>query len=75
MDLQAKQKEFDDVKWYDSILVGEDCCGSYDFCDKCNKYELYPCAKAMQRSIAVFWRRTMNLRLEPKEPSIMVAKI
>ena len=32
-------------------------------------------ARAMQSSIAVFWRSTMNLRLEPKEPSMMVAKI
>jgi hypothetical protein len=62
MDLQAKQKEFDDVKWYDSILVGEDCCGSYDFCDKCNKYELYPCAKAMQRKSKKYIRIAIVIR-------------
>ena len=49
MDLQIMQEEFDNKKWYDSILAGEDKCGSYDFCCKCNKEEEYPCAKASQR--------------------------
>ena len=46
MNLKNRQKEFDEVKWYDSILAGEDRCGSYEFCIKCNKKEKYPCARA-----------------------------
>ena len=49
MNYRARQEEFDKTKWYDSITVGYDCCGSYPFCDKCNKQESYPCARAMQR--------------------------
>ena len=49
MDLKAQQAEFDSKKWYDSVLAGEDQCGNYDFCVRCNKMETYPCAKAMQR--------------------------
>ena len=49
MDLKSQQTEFDNKKWYDSVLSGDDRCGSYDFCVKCNKEDEYPCAKAMQR--------------------------
>lgn len=49
MDFKRIQDEFDLVKWYDSIVAGEDCCGSYEFCDKCHKDEENPCAHAMQR--------------------------
>lgn len=50
MDYQAKQNEFDKTKWYDSQAVGgEDTCGGYYFCEKCNKEEEYPCARAMER--------------------------
>lgn len=46
MNLKNRQKAFDDVKWYDSILAGEDKCGTYEFCVKCDKEEKYPCARA-----------------------------
>lgn len=49
MDFKAQQKEFDDVKWYDSIVEGNDRCGTYVFCDKCIKTEEYPCARAKAR--------------------------
>lgn len=49
MNLYEEQKKFDDVKWYDSIVAGEDRCGSYVFCDKCEKTSPYPCARAMQK--------------------------
>lgn len=50
MDYQAKQKEFDKAKWYDSQACGgADACGGYYFCEKCNKDEEYPCARAMER--------------------------
>jgi len=49
MDFQTWQKEFDVTKWIDSIIAGEDLCGSYDFCGKCDKFEAFPCAHAYQR--------------------------
>ena len=49
MDFKATQMEFDNQKWYDSIVAGEDQCGNYDFCIRCNKVGKYPCAKAMAR--------------------------
>ncbi len=49
MDYKAYQENFDYIKWMDSMLVGEDRCGTYEFCSKCNKEEEYPCAKASER--------------------------
>ena len=49
MDLQAKQIELDNKKWYDSVVADEDQCGKYDFCVRCNKVEKYPCAKAFAK--------------------------
>ncbi len=49
MNYRAEQEKFDKIKWYDSIAVGYDCCGSYTFCAKCNKTETYPCARAMAK--------------------------
>lgn len=49
MDLKVQQEEFDNKKWHDSIVAGEDQCGKYDFCVRCVKQERYPCAKAMRR--------------------------
>jgi hypothetical protein len=46
MDFQAQQKKFDDIKWFDSIIAGEDRCGTYDFCAVCDKEEEYPCARS-----------------------------
>ena len=67
MDLQAQQKQFDEIKWFDSILVGEDRCGTYEFCEKCNKYELYPCANAMRRHQAKYVRVAMIIRRKTKK--------
>ena len=50
MDLKKKQDEFDVVKWYDSIRIGADTCGEYDFCSYCRKEKTYPCARAMTRA-------------------------
>lgn len=49
MDFKNQQDQFDVVKWHDSILAGEDRCGSYEFCEKCDKTERYPCARAAYR--------------------------
>ena len=49
MNYRMEQEKFDKVKWYDSILVGYDRCGSYDFCAECDKTQSDPCARAMQK--------------------------
>ena len=49
MNFREYQKGFDRVKWYDSILEGEDRCGTYEFCENCKKSEKYPCARAANR--------------------------
>ncbi|MBR1974446.1 MAG: hypothetical protein IKA20_01180 [Clostridia bacterium] len=63
MNYKSEQNKFDNIKWYDSIIAGEDRCGTYEFCGKCKKDEQYPCAHAMFRHkhglvrIAVIRRR------------------
>ena len=49
MNFKNEQKRMDDLKWYDSIVAGEDRCGTYDFCSVCKKEEEYPCAHAEYR--------------------------
>ena len=49
MDFEVWQREFDATKWVDSLIAGVDTCGTYDFCEKCNKSEEMPCAHAYQR--------------------------
>ena len=49
MYLKERQKEFDDVKWYDSVAAKWDQCGNYAFCVKCDKERRYPCARAERR--------------------------
>ncbi len=64
MDFKARQDKLDVIKWYDSIVAGEDRCGSYLYCEKCRKSEPYPCAKAEDRyergyvRVAVVTRRS-----------------
>lgn len=40
---------FDNEKWFDSIVAGEDRCGSYAFCSACDKEDRNPCVRAMDR--------------------------
>ena len=49
MTLKKQQDKFDDVKWFESIQMGEDKCGTYPFCQQCCKDEPYPCARAAHR--------------------------
>ncbi len=46
MDKAERQSALDVQKWIDSEQKGYDCCGSYDFCAKCDKQAEYPCAVA-----------------------------
>lgn len=41
-----KQQQLDVAKWVDSENKGYDCCGTYDYCVKCDKEKQYPCAVA-----------------------------
>ena len=43
--LEAKQSELDIIKWTDSEH-GTDMCGTYDYCEKCDKEKDFPCARA-----------------------------
>ena len=56
MTLKEEQRRFDDLKWYESIEVGEDKCGSYAFCMDCNKDLTYPCARAARRYVRGVFR-------------------
>lgn len=49
MDFKAWQKDFDEKKWQDGIIAGNDTCGTYEFCVKCNRTESEPCARAAYR--------------------------
>lgn len=46
MNKSERQNVLDVQKWIDSEQKGCDCCGSYDFCAKCDKQVEYPCAVA-----------------------------
>ncbi len=46
MNTVERQSALDVQKWLDSEQKGYDCCGSYDFCAKCDKQVEYPCAVA-----------------------------
>ena len=43
--LETKQSELDIIKWTDSEN-GTDMCGTYGYCDKCDKDKDFPCARA-----------------------------
>ena len=46
MALTKKQMELDKAKWINSEELGTDACGTFDYCEKCNKDVENPCDKA-----------------------------
>ena len=44
--LSKTQKKIDEQKWLDSEKLGCDTCGTYKFCNKCDKSLENPCATA-----------------------------
>ena len=46
MRLTKKQMEIDKMKWEKSEELGRDACGTFDFCEKCDKTLNNPCDKA-----------------------------
>lgn len=49
MALTKRQKELDELKWAKSEELGRDACGTFDYCEKCNKALENPCDKAYQK--------------------------
>ncbi len=64
MDFKSQQEKFDEIKWYDSIVAGEDRCGSYDFCVGCDKKESFPCARAAYRAREQVWTKLATVRVQ-----------
>lgn len=50
--LTKKQQELDEKKWHDSQKAGYDTCGTYDYCQKCDKSMENPCENAVKSSNA-----------------------
>ena len=49
LSLKERQKRLDLKKWLDSKSEQKDTCGSYDYCQFCDKLVQYPCAKAFMK--------------------------
>lgn len=49
MALTKKQQELDVIKWKKSEELGEDACGTFDYCEKCDKALENPCDKAYKK--------------------------
>ena len=49
MALTKKQQELDEMKWKKSEELGADACGTFDFCEKCDKTLENPCDKAYRK--------------------------
>ncbi len=49
MALTKKQRELDAVKWLKSEELGQDACGTFDYCACCNKALENPCDKAYKK--------------------------
>ncbi len=49
MALTKRQKQLDELKWAKSEELGRDACGTFDYCEKCNKALENPCDKAYQK--------------------------
>jgi len=46
MAVSKKQRELDELKWYKSIELSADACGTFDYCVKCDKNKENPCEVA-----------------------------
>ncbi len=64
MDFKSQQDRFDVIKWYDSIVAGYDTCGSYAFCDDCEKSEPEPCARAAYRHKIQGWTKIATIQIK-----------
>ena len=49
MAITKKQQQLDLMKWKKSEKLGADACGTFDFCEKCDKSLENPCDKAYRK--------------------------
>ena len=49
MAITKKQQELDLRKWKKSEEMGEDACGTFDYCAECDKTLENPCDKAYRK--------------------------
>lgn len=49
MALTEKQRELDELKWNKSNEIGQDACGTFDYCAYCNKSLENPCDLAYSK--------------------------
>lgn len=49
MAITKRQRELDEAKWLKSIELGADACGTFDYCEKCDKTLENPCDKAYKK--------------------------
>ena len=52
MALTKKQKELDEQKWLKSEELGQDACGTFDYCAACDKSLENPCDHAYRKTHA-----------------------
>lgn len=52
MAITKKQKELDELKWLKSEEMGQDACGTFDYCTACDKTLENPCDKAYRKTHA-----------------------
>lgn len=50
MAITKKQKELDELKWLKSEELGQDACGTFDYCTACDKTLENPCDKAYRKT-------------------------
>lgn len=50
MAITKKQKELDELKWLKSEEMGQDACGTFDYCAACDKTLENPCDKAYRKT-------------------------
>lgn len=67
MALTKKQKELDVAKWLKSEEIGKDACGSYSYCESCDKTKENPCDKALK-----LYNKIKKLNEQPIEKKVKV---
>ena len=68
--LTKKQHELDVMKWEKSVAMGADACGTFEFCEKCDKSLENPCDKAFK----AYGRRAASRRYAAKKAAKRAAE-
>ena len=74
MALTKKQQELDLMKWKKSEELGADACGTFDFCEKCDKALENPCDKAYRKYHAANKAKKADAAVEKKPAKKPAAK-